>query len=438
GYWGHLWAGSMVRIAELDTRNRRITTEQGTGYGFREGYPYYYFNLFEEIDSPGEWYLDRKTGTLYIYPPKDARGAIVQFPVLDRPFVSMNDVSHVAVLGLTFELNRADAFVIDGGEHVLLGGCTLRQLGGNGVVVRGGKSHLVLGCDILTVGAGGLRVAGGDPKTLTPGGHVVENCRVYDFSRVDRVYAPAVHLDGVGNRIAHNLFHESPHHAMRVEGYDQTIEFNEVHSVVWESDDQAGIDIYGNAAYRGNVIRYNFWHHIGSGRNVAGQAGIRLDDFISGTLMYGNVFYRAADGRFGGIQIHGGKDNIADNNLFVDCRAAFSFSPWGETRWKTSLKERGGPSGTVWRGIDVSRPPHAERWPELLHLEENPDRNFLLRNVAVNCGRFALRERGVNEIFDAFLFDDTITFTGKDALDFTLPDDSPIYDRLGFRPIPFN
>ncbi|RMF91709.1 MAG: hypothetical protein D6741_15800, partial [Planctomycetota bacterium] len=56
GYWGHLWAGSMVRIAELDTQNRRITTEQGTGYGFREGYPYYYFNLFEEIDSPGEWY----------------------------------------------------------------------------------------------------------------------------------------------------------------------------------------------------------------------------------------------------------------------------------------------------------------------------------------------------------------------------------------------
>ena len=29
-------------------------------------------NIFEELDAPGEWFLDRKTSTLYYYPPKDS------------------------------------------------------------------------------------------------------------------------------------------------------------------------------------------------------------------------------------------------------------------------------------------------------------------------------------------------------------------------------
>lgn len=438
GYWGHLWAANAVRVAKLDTQQRQITTEHAVGYGFREGMPYYYFNLLEEIDSPGEWYLDRKTGVLYIYPPANARGAIVQLPLLSVPLVKLTDASHVRLQGLSLELGRTDALVIQGGTGVLVAGCTIRQMGGNGLVVHGGNHHGILGCDILTVGAGGLRVAGGDMKTLTPGDHFVENCHVYDFSRVDRVYAPAVHLSGVGNRISHNLFHDSPHHAMRVEGYEHTVAFNEIHSVVYEADDQAGIDMYGDAGYRGNVIRYNFWHHIGSGHNVAGQAGVRLDDFISGVLVYGNVFYRSAGGRFGGLQIHGGKDNTADNNLFVDCTAAVSFSPWGENRWKERLRAGGGPSGTVWHGIDVTRPPHIERYPDLARLEENADRNFLLRNVAVHCGMFTSRERGVNVLLDNVAFAADPGFVDVGKRNFTLPDDSPLFDRLGFRPIPFS
>ena len=172
-------------------------------------------------------------------------------------------------------------------------------------------------------------------------------------------------MDGVGQRIAHNLFHDSPHHGMRVEGYEHTIEFNEIHSVVYEFDDQAGIDIYGNPAYRGLVLRNNFWHHIGSGYNVAGQAGIRLDDFISDVLIYGNVFYRCAGGKFGGVQIHGGKDNIVDNNLFIDCKAAVSFSPWGQARWLQRLAENGTQSAISRGGVDITQPPHSERYPDL-------------------------------------------------------------------------
>ena len=437
GLWGHLWAGRCVRAASFDLDRRQVATAHSTSYGFREGQPFYYLNLLEELDQPGEWHIDREAGTLYLYPPADVATAVVELPIFSQPFVKMDNVSHVTLLGLTFDLGRTDGAAIAGGRQNLLAGCTFRRLGGNGVIVHGGTGHGVLGCDIHRVGAGGLRVRGGDYKTLTPARHFVENTHVFDFSRVDRAYAPAVHLDGVGIRVAHNLFHESPHHALRIEGFDHTIEFNEVHSCVYESDDQAGIDIWGNPTYRGLVIRHNFFHHIGSGHQRAGQAGIRLDDYISGVLMYGNVFYRCSGGHFGAIQIHGGKDNIADNNLMVDCKAAFSFSPWGQKLWEERLKSESMAQRLARMGVDVSKPVFVARYADLAHMAENADRNFIWRNVAVRCGQFAMRERGVNEMFDNVALSADPGFADASKREFRLPPHSGIYDRLAFRPIPF-
>jgi hypothetical protein len=437
GYWGHLWAGRSVQVAAIDPASRRVTTVQPSTYGYRQGQPFYFFNLLEELDRPGEWYLDRSSGVLYLYPPAEAEGAAVEFPLLSAPFVRMENTSHVTFRGLTFELGRAEGLVMTGGARNLVAGCTFRRLGTNGLIVQGGSGHGVLGCDVYTLGAGGIRTSGGDRASLAPGGHFVENCHVHDFSRVDRAYAPAVHLDGVGNRIAHNLFHDSPHHAMRIEGYEHVIELNEIHSVVYEADDQAGVDIYGNPAYRGIVLRQNFWHHIGSGHGVAGQAGIRLDDFISRVLMVGNVFYRASGGRFGGIQMHGGKDNIADNNLFIDCKVAVSFSPWGQQRWEERLASERTQQVIRRGGVDITGPPHSTRYPDLARMRENADRNFVWRNVAVGCGRFAARERGVNKMLDNVALADDPGFADPAARDFRLGPGSPLYRRLGFRAIPF-
>jgi concanavalin A-like lectin/glucanase superfamily protein/parallel beta helix pectate lyase-like protein len=437
GYWGHLWAGRSVPLASMDGATKRITTGARSSYGFKEGMPYYLFNVLEELDEPGEWYLDRSTGKLYLLPPKPLEVVSVELPILAEPMVIIRNAENVSLRGLTFELGRAEGAVIEGGANNLLTGCVFRKLGTNGVIVTGGTGHGIVGCDIHTLGAGGVRAAGGNKGTLTPGKHFIENCHIYDFTRIDRAYAPAVHLDGVGNRIAHNLFHHSPHHAMRVEGYEHRIEWNEIHSVVYESDDQSGIDMFGNPAVRGNMIRYNFWHHIGSGHNVAGQAGIRLDDFISGVLIYSNVFYRCAGGRFGAVQIHGGKDNMVDNNLFVGCKYALSFSPWGEKRWLERLARDTTQRAVKVGGVDITKPPHITRYPDLADLEANPDRNCIWRSLVMECGQFSTRDRGVNELLDNHMLPGYSELAEPDQGDFRLDEKSPIYDRFGFRPIPF-
>jgi hypothetical protein len=336
-----------------------------------------------------------------------------------------------------WELGGVDGVVIRGGDHCLVAGSTVRRCGGNGIVVEGGSSHGVLGCDIYAMGRGGVVVSGGDRKTLTPGNHVVENCDIHALSRIDHTYTPAILVSGVGHRIAHNLLHDIPSSAIRLGGNDHVVEFNEIHHVVQESDDQGGADMWGNATYRGNIYRYNLWHHIGNQANPqdepeCGQAGIRLDDAISGTLVYGNVFYRASAGQagFGGVQIHGGKDNRLENNVFLECMAAISFSNWGDARWRQFIAE-------AMTAADIDPQLYITRYPELARLAEDHDVNHVSRNLAVNCGEFLRRERGRTVVSDNVVLtelDIGPLATGRrmhlDAL-------VPLMAEHGLAPIPF-
>jgi len=154
-----------------------------------------------------------------------------------------------------------------------------------------------------------------------------------------------------------------------------------------------------------------------------------------GVLMYGNILFRCSDGGFGGIQTHGGKDNVADNNLFVDCRFAISFSPWGDGGWHSRVKLPDLLKKNH-KDVDIRRPPYSTKYPELAHLLDNPYRNFIWRNLAVQCGTFTTRERGANQLVDNYVTSEDPGFADLAAGDFRLTDNAAVYDRLGVSPIP--
>ena len=155
---------------------------------------------------------------------------------------------------------------------------------------------------------------------------------------------------------------------MRIEGNDHVIELNHIRNVVRESDDQGGLDMFGNPLYRGVVIRWNRWSDIRGGTQH-GAAGVRLDDMISGVAVYGNLFERCGAVHFGGVQIHGGKENLIEGNLFVDCLAGLSFSRWGQSRWLEAI-ERFLPQ--------AGEPAYASRYPELADLKSHADVNIIM------------------------------------------------------------
>ncbi len=390
GYWFWDWFEEYQKVASIDAEARTFTLARPySNYGYRRDQRYYAVNVLRELDHPGEWYLDRRSGTIYWLPPDGVEWekADTVLSVFDQPFVAMNDVEHVILLGLTLQDGRGDGIRVQGGADCLVAGCTLRRFGGDAVVVDGGRNHGIFGCTMNTLGCGGMRVAGGDRRTLAPGGHFVENCTVSDISRLKRTYTPAVHLDGCGNRIAHNLFERMPSSALRIEGNDHLVELNVIRNVVQESDDQGGLDMWGNPLYRGVVIRWNRWSDIRGG-TLNGAAGVRLDDMISGVTIHGNIFERCGAVIFGGVQIHGGKENLVDGNLFVDCHAGLSFSRWGEKRWLESIQRFLPQAGEA---------PYASRYPDLAGLKSSPDVSFISRNLFIRCGSVFLRDGGIQQ-----------------------------------------
>jgi hypothetical protein len=384
GYWLHLWAGCTVPVKAIDSSAGTLTLKEKPGYGMAKDRPFYVLNLLEELDRPGEWYLDVKAGLLYVWPVRHPWLSEIVLTRWSQPFIEVKDVQEVVFQGLTLEYGQQHGLVLNGSVNTVIARCVIRRMGGTALTALNSANLKIYGNLLYTLGHTGMHVSGGNRKNLTSGRIVIENNEVRDFGRLSRTYNPALLLEGCGTRVAHNWFHDAPSSAMRIEGNDHLIEYNRVDHVVQESDDQGGIDMWGNPSYRGVVIRFNRWQDIGGGEIPCGQAGIRFDDAISGLLVYGNLFERTSNGHFGGVQIHGGQNNIIDNNLFVGCRYGVSFSAWGQKRWQEYLM-RDNVRKLLLADVNVGLAPYLTRYPALLDLGVKADINSIWRNVFVGA-----------------------------------------------------
>ncbi len=431
GYWFWDWADQRLKVQSIDTTQKRITLEPEPqhSYGFRKGMYYYAYNLLPELDMPGEWYLDRDTGVLYFWPPSPLSKSQALVSVLPNLIVA-RDLSYVTFRGLTLECTRGTAVVLSNATSVRVAGCVIRNVGGWAVSLSGRDSGVV-GCDIYNTASGGVSMSGGDRRTLTPANLYVDNCHIYRYGRWNPICKPAVQVEGVGNRVTHNLINDGPHMAIMWGGNDHLFEYNEFHSVVHSAND-AGIMYAGyNPAMRGHMIRYNYFHHV-YGYKDLGCNGVYLDDMFCSATIYGNIFYKVPRAAF----IGGGHDNVVENNIFVDCRPALHVDArmmgWAAASvpiMKQRLEE-----------VPYQEEPWRSRYPQLLtYLEGNyaqPRNNLVARNI---CWGGTWDEIEPNARPGVILQDNLVgvdpLFVDAGKQDFRLRPESPAW-KLGFQPIP--
>ncbi len=449
GYWCFDWYEETIKVQSIDTTKRLITLARPALYGVRQGNPaprrYRALNVLEELDQPGEFYLDPSTGRLYFWPPGPIDNARVVVSTLNAPLISIRDAAHVTLRGLVVETSLGVGIEVTDGRDNRIEGCEVRNTRLLGIRVQGGIGHGVDACRVHDTGTGGIWLGGGDRRTLTPAGHTATNNRIWRFSIHQLCYASGLTLGGVGQRAAHNLLYEAPHMAVSISGNDHVFEYNIVHDVCTASDDAAALYKGRNPSCRGNIIRYNFWRDIGSPLGH-GTAAVYFDDGDGGDTVFGNVFLRCGHpgrGSFGTIFSHGGHDNLAENNIFIDCQRALGSAPWNDQRWKETLA---GGHGCNWQklllqDVDITKPPYTTRYPALIGFMDPPPGservNRAKNNVLVRCGQAHSGNwtYAADEIWETA---EDPGFVDAAQENFTLRPDAEVFRRLpGFQPIPF-
>ncbi len=432
GYFAHGYSDDSVKIKKIDPEKKTLETVQPSRYGFMSGKPwraFFGFNLFEEIDKPGEYYIDRQARVLYFYPPSgfDAQTSTLSISELSTPMVAIENTKNVTLEGFTFENTRGMGIYMEESHQCVVDSCTLRNIGllaiviGNGVEPgkgslnefddsilkrkasprilgsineriyadtsferRGGSENVVVNCHIYDIGCGGLHIGGGSFKTLTPSKNRVENCHIHHVNRVEKTYRSAVNLDGVGQIVRHNLIEDTLQSAIYFHGNDHLIEYNEFNRCLTYGDDM-GVIYYGrNPTELGNTVRYNLFQDCARG-HTSSTPIIYADDGANNFIVHGNIFVRCGAGFT--ILLGGGSFHQIHDNVFIQCAKAMQIGNRLKG-WAKSMLAKDGIFETRLEALDKKT--LIEHYPFMKGYMKNdpatPKGNVFERNIVFNSG----------------------------------------------------
>jgi hypothetical protein len=382
-FWGHDWAAQSYLIASKNIAANSLTVfGNGSPYGIKEGQRARVEGALADLDTPGEWYLDRANSNLFYWPPAGFNGSEAEVSVATG-LLNIETSAHVLVRNLTFEKTRGDAVTINKSSHAVLDNVVIRLTGNRALVVIGSTASGIRKSLIEDNGEGGVYLSGGNRATLQPSSNFVDGNIIRRFSRLVKTYRFAVDLAGVGQQVTNNTISDAPHTAIFFKGNDHLIGNNEIFNVVRESSDSGAIYVGRDFVAHGTVIENNYFHDItyeASGREVK---GIYIDDQASGVTVRGNIFARVQQPVFLG----GGRDNVIEKNLFFHSSPAVHLDARGLTFQKLMTLD---PKGVLQLSLDAvpyREAMFAARFPNLHKIREDdigaPKYNVFRNNTVI-------------------------------------------------------
>lgn len=326
-----------IESVDEETRTVHITGPEchaGIGTGDR----YFVENLPDQLDAPGEWYLDRETGVLSLIPPEgfSAQSEVIAPTVgriLEFAGTAETPVAHIRLVGL--RIRCSDYSPDDGCGGYGMGNtgtlhfqsavgcaverCDFRNTGTYAVCFTGGTDNRVTGCDIADSAEGGVLIIGSARNTI--GDNWIHHCGAI-YKHIGGVVITGAGSDD--NLVSHNLIHHMSRYGITLKnaGLRNVIEFNHVHDTNLETYDTGGIEVtqHNPDLRSGSIIRNNLvvdtvgWYAQGPDESVYLSWAIYLDSYAGGYTVTDNITVRNSHG---GIMLQGGKDNVVTNNIFV-------------------------------------------------------------------------------------------------------------------------
>ena len=462
GYWKETWSDQSMPVEYMVAETGTVKTKIPSGKKMTAGMYFYFYNLLEEIDVPGEYFIDRSNGILYFYPTKES--GTVTLSLLEGDMVVFAEGTHdIELIGIEFRAGRNYALTMDGVERVNIENCDINKFANQGVYMADSKDVTIKGCHLYDLGKGGIFVTydtrvGVGLEMLTNlenMGIVVENCEINNFSRIQETYSPAVTTAGVGMVVRNCKIYDSTHMAIQLGGNDTLIENNEIFNVLQTSTD-SGV-FYGVLAKQemGTVIRNNYIHDISSSAGTDISV-VYCDDTKDGVTAESNLIVN-----FNGTaaKINGGWDNNFRYNVLINTQIAAAISSIGmrgDDKYDVANYVGYSKLKEVYSYPAYLKYPHWEGKVESLLVNNAPMHNTIKDNVIINVNQdikynifgewtvdnikcdntvgenhsYYLSEVGFANIeSEAYIIDeygDVVVTSG----DFTISEDSVLFDEI--------
>jgi hypothetical protein len=292
-------------VTGIDRETHELTL--GTGgwqirsNGLGEKSRYYIENVFEELDTPGEWYLDRENGKLYCYPPAgvDIGAAQVEVAILpqvvdfkgteDSPVqwitISGFRIAHTATTFMAqyehpsrgdWNIHRGGAVYLENAEDIHVTNCFFDAVGGNGVFVNYharridvsnntfieagesavclvGESHLDLDGTYTCPFCGNEHNYDYDePSDRYPAECTVSNNLIHDIGVFGKQTAGVYLSLGMKHTVSHNHIYNVPRAGICLGDCSwggHVFEFNDVHDTVRETGDHGPFNSWGRGPW---------------------------------------------------------------------------------------------------------------------------------------------------------------------------------------------
>jgi hypothetical protein len=341
----YTWVGDNQRGSEMHAQYRMVE------------------NIFELLDSPGEWFYRKSTGELFFWPPAgaDLNKDIIELASLDKLIhiagTSMTEkVSNINFKGLTFTqtcrtmfntsikyepllmgdwcIQRVGAVFVQNAENMRIENCNFDKVGGNALFMSGyNRKHVIFNNKFTDGGASCVVICGvhravrcpctwsspvscndKTPGPLTdeyPANILVDNNTMYNFGEFEKQVAGVELSMTMDDTIRHNTIYHCPRAGININDGcwgGHLVEFNKVYEVVLETSDHGPFNSWGRDRNWG--CGNNQWGY------VPDQPSSRYDAFK--TTILRNNYFKNSDTSFFGIDLDDGSTNYyCYNNLCI-------------------------------------------------------------------------------------------------------------------------
>ncbi|MGE5395475.1 MAG: right-handed parallel beta-helix repeat-containing protein, partial [Candidatus Saccharibacteria bacterium] len=331
----HFWSDAHLQIDKIDPKTNIVTFKHPAEKRFtddfsNEGARYIVENVFEGLDSPGEWFLDRYKGVVYYIPQPGEKmeTAEVMAPVTTGFIRFEGDpqdavVENVRIEDISFEYSNfilpeddgndmqasmsvPACITASGASGITFSNCAFSNLGNFAFDLQKGCSNITINNNTMEhLSAGAIKINGGTEKD-----HPLErtrNIRISDNEIIHygEKYPSAVAIllmNAESCYIVHNHIFD---------GWYTGI------SVGWQWGYQRSIT-------RDNIIEYNHIHQIGQGL-LSDMGGIYTLGVSPGTIIRNNLVHDVESNKYGGWGIYndeGSTHILIENNIVYNTKYA--------------------------------------------------------------------------------------------------------------------